>query len=247
MQNPCKPHEGLWSGANGDVQNTQINNHWSLFSGCFRKQRHDRWLFPQPPGSDDRFAPPTGGADQSHALARNISIPCAAVGASGQGWQEDRWLGLIWPGLGRCCWRRLQCWPASSAHPFDGGAAVPQACVQRERLRRDSALGRDTDLAIICWQRVFWATMAVRPHTTGALAWSFGRRRRGRAARPHHGGGDHGPFVVPVASERFDVIAGEIGRNLRPQTTAKVRSKLGAGSRWILQVFLITKFFYSHY
>jgi hypothetical protein len=45
-------------------------------------------------------------------------------------WQEDRRLGFVWFSLGSCRWRRLQCWSASSAHPFDGGAAVPQACVQ---------------------------------------------------------------------------------------------------------------------
>lgn len=38
-----------------------------------------------------------------------------------------------------------------------------------------------------------------------------------------------GPFIVPVAGERFDGLVCEIGRNLWPQTTARLRSALGAG------------------
>lgn len=38
-----------------------------------------------------------------------------------------------------------------------------------------------------------------------------------------------GPFVVPTAGEWFGQLVCEIGRNLRPQPTAKLRSTLGVG------------------
>ena len=37
------------------------------------------------------------------------------------------------------------------------------------------------------------------------------------------------PFVVPVAGKRIGRLVGEIGRNLRPPPTPKLRSALGVG------------------
>jgi hypothetical protein len=54
-----------------------------------------------------------------------------------------RRFGLVWPDFCHDQWRRLQRLPSSSAHPFDGCAAVPQTLLQRERRTRDTALGRD--------------------------------------------------------------------------------------------------------
>src|SRR5574343_1189945 len=58
-----------------------------------------------------------------------------ALGSASQGWQEDRWPGFVWPGLCGGRRRHLQCRSPSTTHPVAGGAAVPQACVQRERCR----------------------------------------------------------------------------------------------------------------
>ena len=56
---------------------------------------------------------------------------------------------------------------------------------------------------------------------------------RGGLQHPLAAADDHqkgpGPFVVPVAGERFGGFVWEVGRNLRPQPNAKLMSTQGAG------------------
>ncbi len=42
-------------------------------------------------------------------------------------------LDLVWPGFGSGRWRRLKSRASAFAHLSDGGAALPQTCLQRKR------------------------------------------------------------------------------------------------------------------